>query len=132
MPDSFEDQSWAKFGVAAALSHEYAKDQRFFLELLVKTLQSALPDETEVAQRGVFKKSFASVTVTLGDNRYTFEDPGKGAVKATRTHVVRGIALKNEPVAVEEALAEMGQALEQKMANDAKAREALAAMLGLP
>ncbi len=131
MPDSFEDQEWVKFGVAAALHKEYVSDQREFLQRLAQTLEAALPDETEVERRGLIKKVLVSVTVTLGENRYVFTDPGKGAIVATRTHIVRGIALKNEPVPVEVALAEMSQAVEQRMSESSKARDALANLLGL-
>src|SRR5579884_3821418 len=93
MADDFEQQDWVRFGVAAALSKQYAADQRVFLDLLAQMLESALPNETEIGRRGGLfsKKTVQRVTVQMGDNRYTLEDPGRGPLQATRTHIVRGI-----------------------------------------
>jgi hypothetical protein len=129
--DSFEQQSWVQLGVAGALEQEYRKDQTFFLELLRRTLESALPEETEIKTRGFLKKTLAAILVTLDGNRYGFEKPERGPVIATKTKIVRGIALKTEEVAVGEALAELSTALEQRAAKSAEARAALAGMLGL-
>jgi len=131
MSNSFEDQAWVRLGVAGALQQEYVKDQGFFLELLVKTLQTALPDETELKTRGFLKKTLAGISVNLGDNRYSFDKPEHGPVIATRTRIVRGIALKNEEIPVSQALQELGEALEQRAAKSGDARQALANVLGL-
>ncbi|HZP82844.1 MAG TPA: hypothetical protein VFB21_14485 [Chthonomonadaceae bacterium] len=132
MSDAFEQQEWVKFGVAATLSKQYAADQRMFLELLAQMLESALPDEAEIGRRGGLfsKKTVQRVTVTLGDNRYTLEDPGRGPLRASRTHIVRGIALKTEPIPVEDWLKELGAALDERARTSAAAREALARLVG--
>ncbi len=132
MQDDFEQQEWVKFGVAATLSKQYAADQRDFLELLAKMLESALPDETEIGRRGGLfsKKTVSRVAVALGENRYTLEDPGRGPLRATRTHIVRGIALKTEEIAVQDWLAELGAALDERARTSAQAREALARLVG--
>jgi hypothetical protein len=125
--DEFEQQEWLKFGVAAMLSRQYAADQRAFLERLAPMLEGALPEETEIGRRGGLfsKKVVQRVTVTLGENRYALEDPGRGALKATRTHVVRGIALKTEEVPIQEWLAELGARLDERARASAAARAAL-------
>jgi hypothetical protein len=132
MSDPFEQQEWVKFGVAATLSKQYAADQRMFLGLLAQMLESALPDEIEIGRKGGLfaKKTVQRVIVTLGENRYTLEDPGRGPLMATRTRIVRGIALKTETVPVEEWLADLGAALDERAGSSAAAREALARMIG--
>jgi hypothetical protein len=132
MADEFEQQEWLKFGVAATLSKQYAADQRFFLELLAQMLEQALPEEAVIGKRGGLfsKKTVQKVAVTLGDNRYTLEDPGRGPLLATRTRIVRGIALKTETIPVEEWLAELGTALDERARTSAAAREALARLIG--
>ncbi|HEY3782858.1 MAG TPA: hypothetical protein VGL56_17375 [Fimbriimonadaceae bacterium] len=127
----FEDQAWVKMGVAGALEQEYLKDQGFFLELLAKTLGTALPDETSLKTKGLLKKTCVGVQVSLGDARYSFEKPDRGPVIALKTKVVRGIALKTEEIPVAEALQELGEAMEQRAAKSGQAREAMAKMLGL-
>lgn len=132
MSDSFEEQEWVRVGVAGAMARQYAADQRQFLEELARMLESALPGEAEVGYRGGLfsRKTVQRVSVTLGDNRYTLEDPGRGPLRALRTHVVRGIALKSEPLPVEQWLEELGAGLDQLAATNAAAREALGRFVG--
>ena len=132
MPDAFEDQAWVRMGVASALDREYQSDQRSFLALLAQALEKALPGETELKHAGFFSnKRIVSVSLLLANDRYTIEDPGRGPLRATRVHVVRGIAVKTEEIAMEQALAEIGEALDQRAKTSEAARNALASMLGL-
>jgi hypothetical protein len=132
LSDEFEQQDWVKFGVAAALSRQYAADQRTFLVSLAKMLETALPEDTEVKYRGGFfsAKTIQRITLKLGDTNYAIEDPGSGRLAALRTHVVRGITLKTEPIPVEEWVAEIGAAIDERAAQSAAARNALAKLLG--
>ena len=132
MQDKTKQQEWVKFGVAATLAKQYAADQRDFLELLARMLESALPEEAEIGRRGGLfaKKTVCRVTITLGENRYTLEDPGRGPLRATRTHIVRGIALKTEAITVQDWLAELGAALDERAQTSAQAREALSHFVG--
>lgn len=117
--------------MAAALSREYASDSKRFLELLAKMLSEAMPEETEVRTKGLFKKSVFGVVIDLGGSRLSIEDTGRGPLAAWRAQVVRGIVLKNESASVEEVLAEVEAALETRAAENARARKALADALGL-
>lgn len=132
MADDFEQQEWMKFGVAATLSKQYAADQRVFLELLAAMLAGALPEEAEIVKRGGLfsKKTIAKVVVAFGDYRYTLEDPGRGPLLASRTRIVRGIALKTEQIPVEEWLAELSANLDERARTSAAAREALSRLVG--
>src|SRR4051812_44071522 len=96
-PESRLDEG-LKLSLAAALSKQYAADSRSFLTALAQMLESALPDETEVRTRGGLfsKKHVHCVTTVLDGDRYSLEDPGHGPLRASRTHIVRGIALKTE------------------------------------
>lgn len=131
MADDLEGQGWARLGVAAALSREYANDSKAFLGFLANLLKSAMPDETEIRTRGLFKKTVEGVVLDLGERRYVIEDPGRGPLAASRVQVVRGIALKTESISVEECLAELEATLTIRAGENAKARAALGQMLGL-
>ena len=131
MAGDIEGQGWARLGVAAALGREYAADARSFLPFLAKLLQGAMPEETEVRTQGLFKKTIVGLSVDLGGMRYTIDDPGRGPLAAVRTQVVRGIALKTEPIPMPECLAELETILEARAGENARARSALAGMLGL-
>jgi hypothetical protein len=132
MSDDFEQQEWLKFGVAATLAKQYALDERQFLVQLAAMLEAALPDEIDIGRKGGFfaKKTVHRVSATLGDNRYTLEDTGHGPLQASRTRIVRGIALKTESLPVQEWLAELGAALDERARTSAQAREALSRMVG--
>jgi hypothetical protein len=130
--DEFEQQDWVKFGVAASLAKQYGADQRTFLELLASMLEAALPGEAEVTRHGGLfsKKTIGRVAVSLGENRYALEDPGKGNLRATRTRIVRGIALKTEELPVQDWVTELGAFLEERARTSQAAREALSRLVG--
>lgn len=131
MIDDPEGQGWARLGVAAALGREYAGEGRSFLPFLARLLQGAMPEETELRTQGLFKKSLVGITIDLGGTRYAVDDPGRGPLAVSRTQIVRGIALKTEPLAMPEFLVELEAILETRAGENARARAALARMLGL-
>lgn len=127
MAEGIGREGWLQFGVAAELHKKYAADQRDFIELLALMLEGALPEETEIERRGGLfsKKHVAQIRVTLGEDRYLLEKPERGGVQASHTRVVRGIALKTEPMPVDEWVSTLGAALEERAKTSAAAREAL-------
>lgn len=128
-----EDQDWVSIGVAAALAREYAEDGRAFVPVFADMLSKALPDETEPIMAGGFlsKKTVVGVRISLGDFRYEVDSSQKGPIKASRTHIVRGISLKSEPMEMSDWLAEVGAAIESHMHGNARAHAALSSLLGL-
>lgn len=118
-------------GVAAALSREYASEGREFVPHLARLLESALPEATEpILTGGLLRKTLTGVRITLGDFQYALES-AKGPVQASRTHIVRGISLKSEPMAIDEWLAEVGAQIEMRMQESERVRKALGSLLGL-
>ena len=132
MADESDQAGWMTLGVTAELTKRYVEDQRAFLPLLATMLTSALPEETTLEHRGGLfgKKTLERIEVELGEHRYRLEDPGRGPLRTTRVHVVRGIALKTEQLPVEEWVAELGTAIEERAQRSAAAREALAKLIG--
>lgn len=126
------DEGWLQFGVAAELAKKYNADQRDFMQSLALFLEGVLPDETQLEQRGGWfaKKTLARIIVTLGEDRYTLEDPGRGPLQTTRTHIVRGIALKTEALPVETWIVELGTLLDERVKSSQAARTALARLVG--
>ena len=132
MPDSFEDQGWVRLGVATALDRAYAADQRQFLTFLAAALEKALPGEIELKRAGLFSnKHVIALTLHLENDRFVIEDLGRGPLRASKAHVVRGITVKTEEIPMQEALAEIGAALDERAKKSEAARNALATMLGL-
>lgn len=118
-------------GIANSLSRELERDQREFFPILANVLTQSMPEQTELTTQGMFKKRIVKITVQIGEDRLVFEDPGKGAVTATRSHIVRGIALKNEALKMQDALGALSEAIETRANENAQARAALAKTLGL-
>jgi hypothetical protein len=135
LSDQLDDEpEWLKFGVAASLSKQYTRDQRAFLDLLASMLTQVLPQETEVKYRGGLfsaRKSVHQIRVQLSEWSYTLEDPGRGNLRATRTRIVRGIALKTEEIPVEEWVTALDQEIGERARKSAAARNALAKFIGL-
>jgi hypothetical protein len=126
-----DGQDVVSIGVAGALAQQYATDQREFLPMLAHLLKESLPGEVQLIEVGFFKKTIKGVVITHGESRLTLEDPGHGSLEATHTRVVRGIALKTDRLEMEEWLTLLGETLEQSAKSNAKARAAMAKMLGL-
>ena len=128
--DELEQDPGLRLGVAAALSRKYAADQRDFLELLAHMLETALAEETRVERGGGLfaRKTVRRLNVDLGEHRYILE-AGRGQLAATRTRLVRGIALKTEPIPIEQWLEELGDAVDERVRANAAARSALARLV---
>jgi hypothetical protein len=131
VPDGLEGSHIVSLGVAGALSKEYSADQRAFLPMLAKLLKSSAPDQVQLIETGLFKKTLKGLVVEDGENRLTLEDPGRGPLQASFTRVVRGIALKTQTLSMEEWLAMLSDTLEHAASVNAESRAALAEMLGL-
>jgi len=132
MSDGFEDQAWVKMGVAAALAQQYESDQRPLLQLLASSFERAFPGQTKTKTKGLFGgKHIVSLEVQIGDFVYTIEDPGSGSLVATRKKLVRGIALKTDPIPMQVCLGELAQALESRAQESSETHRALAESLGL-
>ena len=127
-----EDEAWLRIGVAATLAKEYADDQRRLLETVAGMLEQALPEETQVERHGgIFSnKVVKGVSLQVGEDRYGLRDAGRGPLQATHTRVVRGIALKTEPIPVDEWLATVAALLDERAQASAAVRSALSRFVG--
>ncbi|CAN5555750.1 hypothetical protein BH11ARM2_BH11ARM2_38270 [soil metagenome] len=128
-----DDGDWIPLGVAAAMAKEYAAEGRDFMPTLVRLLETALPDETVPIEKGGFlsKRTTVGVRLTLGDFTYEIDGREPGPLRVGRTHVVRGIALKSEPIDIDAWLAEVGAGIEARMRASSKTTTALNGLLGL-
>lgn len=128
-----ENDPLVQIGVAGALSRELQQDHELFIQSLARALQTAFPNEAELRYEGGFlsKKRLAGVSIKLGDDVYSLTKPARGQLESNRTHVVRGIALKTEPLPMDQWLHEVSAQIEARVGKDTSARSALAAALGL-
>jgi hypothetical protein len=122
-------EAGSDFDLLAASLRADATDLRAFLEALAAKLEASFPDRVRIDRGGLLGgKRVRKVAVDLGANRYEVEQDG-GRVSTRRCTVVRGIALKNEELTLEEWIGALGRALGDAAAESEQDRAALARLL---
>jgi hypothetical protein len=120
---------WESLGVAGALLSRYQQDQQALLEQLATFLESTLPRQTSVHRTlGVLgPRRTTAIRLELGSMRYELTQSTQ--LEASRTRVVRGVAVRSDPMAVEDWLTEVGRALSRELERTGGGRDALARLL---
>jgi hypothetical protein len=127
MPPSADDPLSAST-IASRLLAEYAGDRQIFLDLLARHLEEAVPEQLTVKRSGgLFARNrpIQAIEVDLGDDRFLLAVGRHGTLAATRTRVVRGIALRTEELDVEGWLNQLASALHDFAQTHAGAMDAL-------
>lgn len=122
----------ADFELVAASLRADLTDVRAFVEALAEKLEGALPGATRVSRRGggLFggRKRVAAISVAVGPDQFELENDD-GRVACRRRTVVRGIALKNEELPLEEWIDAVSRALVTEAEESERGRTALARLL---
>jgi hypothetical protein len=116
---------------AASMRASYT-DIGAFMEALAAKFEGALPAHTRVSRHSTLfsrEHPVKEIVIMLGDNHYRIARERQGPLVAQRLHVVRGITLSSEDLAVERWIAEMAEALAQLAAQNALAHAALSRFL---
>lgn len=108
--DDMADESGMGFEMLAASLRADAGDTVAFLEALATKLGGALPHRTQIERDGgLFNRAHhvRRIAVRLGEWEYALlAEPG-GALAPSRTHTVRGITLKSEPLPLDQWIEEL-------------------------
>jgi len=122
---------WESLGVAGALLVRYQQDQQALLEELATFLESTLPRQTAIRRtHGVIGPRRATgLSVEIGGTRYELTQASRSGLEAGRTRVVRGVAVRTEPLEVEIWLKELGAALANELERTGGGRAALERLL---
>ncbi|HEV7128463.1 MAG TPA: hypothetical protein VGN32_13615 [Ktedonobacterales bacterium] len=130
MADDESLTSGMGFELLAASLRSDAGDTGAFLEALATKLGGALPHRVRVERGGGLfshQHPVRRLAANLGEWEYVVE-AAQGGLAAARTHTVRGISLKSEPLGldawIEELAAELA-ALAQRSAQDRAALQRL-------
>lgn len=121
------------FEMLAASLRADAGDTGAFMEALAAKLGGALPHRVRVERGGgVFSRAHPvrQITVNLGEWEYLVTAEPSGALAAARTHAVRGIALKSEPVALDQWIEDLSAGLSALAQASLQDRIALQRLLG--
>lgn len=109
-----------------------ASDGHAFLQALAVKLDGALPGQVKIDRHGgVFShdKSVKRVEIDVGQERYSIAEEGHGALRANKTRIVRGIALKTEDLGVDEWIRGLAGDLSELAQSSSNARQALERLL---
>ena len=108
--DDGTDQTGMEFELLAASLRADATDTAAFLEALATKLDGALPQRTQVERGGgLFSHNHPvrRLAVRLGEWEYALAAQPGGSLEASRTHAVRGITLKSEPLSLDQWITEL-------------------------
>jgi hypothetical protein len=107
-------------------------DGHAFLQALAARFEDALPHAVRVDRKhGLLSSNHSAkaIEIDAGADRYRVADAGGGRLEATRTRVVRGIALKSERLEIDAWIAGLAQALAADAERSSSAQEALRRLL---
>jgi hypothetical protein len=128
---STADQSPVDVDLLAASLRADASDLAEFAELLARKLEAVLPRYTRIERRrvGVLgPKRVRRITVTLPRERLELLSL-EGGVETHCAKVSGGIALKHEPLPLEEWVGRLSSALAKEAGRSEQARRALSDLL---
>ncbi len=115
------------FELLAASIRADARDLGVFVEVLAQKLEAAVPDATHVEREG-FRGTgrVKTIEVELGEHRYRLDTRGP---RPSRSHVVRGITLKNDDLGLDEWIDSLAHDLAQQAERSERWRLALEGLL---
>jgi hypothetical protein len=121
------------FDLVASSLRADSTDTRALAEALAVKLEGALPQQTRVQRRA---KGFLSraklvrrIEVDCGEARYSLAVDDSDRVEAVRAHEVRGITLKNEPLALDAWIDALARDLSELARTSEQGRLALERLL---
>ncbi|HEX8728308.1 MAG TPA: hypothetical protein VF739_06790 [Ktedonobacterales bacterium] len=130
--DDGSDQSGMQFELLAASLRADASDAVAFLEALATKLSGALPQRVQVERGGgLFSHAHPvrRIAVRLGEWEYALAAQAPGALEASRTHAVRGITLKSEPLSLDQWINELSAELTELANSSLQDQTALKRLL---
>ncbi|MCL5116315.1 MAG: hypothetical protein M1272_04100 [Firmicutes bacterium] len=115
------------FDVLAASLRQDTRDLAVFSEVLAKKLEQAVPNWVRVErQGGLFQKNpvVRRVVITFEPWQYVLESQ-RGRVNVTRVKMVRGVAIKTEPMDLHPWINAVSEELMRIASQESAARESL-------
>jgi hypothetical protein len=119
------------FDLLAASLRADASDLDAFVEALATKLEVSFPERVRVERKGGRlggRRRVARVTVTLDDRSFELERE-QAAISCRRRNVVRGIALKNDELTIDEWIDDLSRRLAKVAGETERGRAALQRLL---
>jgi hypothetical protein len=124
---------WESLGVTGALLSRFEQDQQALLDQLAVFLESTLPRQTSVKRThgvlGPRRTTGLTVDLASANQRYTLEHSDRSGLQASRTHVIRGVAVRTDPLSVADWLTEVSGVLVTELERTDANRAALDRLL---
>lgn len=108
--------------VAAVLAKRSREDLSELLEDLVALFIGVMPVDIK---RSLFGRAIKLVRIPLGDRAFVLERTRNGSFEARRQQIVRGVAIRNDPVEIDAFIAELSTALDAELRRSERGRAAL-------
>jgi hypothetical protein len=121
MTDS--NPSFESASVAAILAQRSREDRASLLDELVTMLSEIVPGVQ--VERAFLRRRVTAIRLPLGDYVYGLKRSSGDSFEASRQQVVRGVAIRTEPMEIDAFLAELGLALEVELRRTERGRAAL-------
>lgn len=109
-------------GTLAASIQKHMTDAPSFANALAQMLEHAFPMYTRVERKGFFTKTIATIQVEVKAELYTLVLDGTRAF-TSRMHVVRGVKLKDEQLAIGPWVTDLSRSLARIAEENAQSAE---------
>jgi hypothetical protein len=128
---SLVSDDWESLGVSGALLSRYQHDQQALLDQLAVFLESTLPQQTSIKRTHglIGPRRTTGLSIELASARYSLEHAERTGLQASRTHVVRGVAVRTDTLSVANWLEDLSAALGGELERTDDNRAALDRLL---
>ncbi|HEY2855434.1 MAG TPA: hypothetical protein VGJ18_21490 [Gemmatimonadaceae bacterium] len=109
--------------VAAVLAKRSREDLGEMLEELIALFVGVMPDVD--VKRSLFGRTIKSVRIPLSDRAFVLERTRGGSFEARRQQIVRGVAIRNDPLEIDTFIAELSVAIDAELRRSERGRSAL-------
>jgi hypothetical protein len=123
MTDPSPSSSLESASVTAVLAQRSREDRGELLDDLVALLSEIVPG-VEV-QRALIRRYVVAIRLPIGGFVYALRRTAKDVFEASRQQIVRGVAIRTEPMEIDTFLAELGPALDAELQRTERGRKAL-------
>ena len=115
--------SFDSASVAAVLAQRSREDRSALLDELVAMLSGIVPGVQ--VERALLRRHVTAIRLPLGGFVYMLKRSSNDSFEASRQQVVRGVAIRTDPMEIEAFLVELGPALDAELRRTERGRDAL-------
>ena len=113
--------------VAAILAQRSREDRSALLDDLVVMLSEVVPGVQ--VERGLLRRRVTGLRLPLGTHVYALKRGANDTFEASRQQLVRGVAIRTDPMDIDAFLAALGDALDDELKRTERGRAAIQAWL---